>query len=369
MLIHCTKKLLNELKVESSQATEENSLFSWHANLIIVNRRKTIVLMNDSNRYAIVLHGLKAKDFKKLDELILQAISKTFSSEGIKEAVIEAYIPQSTKISFTTTKNRTFVARLNKLCEHVYHYDSEFNLITINQPLINKNISRAIVSNGKNDYIRPNECLYKDLGNLTSGPIFQSEALILHVKLCLQNHNVWRKIIVPKNIHFPDLHNSLQTAFGWNDNHLHEFLIYAGRPFDLDNIKHVEKRQPIVKLVCDEEAFSYDSGIPMKMETSESLQDYIPAEIIYNYDFGDGWQHSIIVENVINNFDVNHSICVAGEGNTPPEDVGGEMGYEEFIAMMEDPTHPDYHHIRRWGIQQGYQDFDIEMVNRRLKYL
>jgi hypothetical protein len=66
MLIQCTKKLLSELKIETSlPLEEEDTLFSWHANMLTVNRRKTLVLMNDSNRYIIVLHGLKAKDPKK----------------------------------------------------------------------------------------------------------------------------------------------------------------------------------------------------------------------------------------------------------------------------------------------------------------
>ena len=59
MLIQCTRKLLDKLDVKPKEAVEENSLFSWHANLIKLNRRNTVVLVNDKNRYVIVLTGLK----------------------------------------------------------------------------------------------------------------------------------------------------------------------------------------------------------------------------------------------------------------------------------------------------------------------
>lgn len=67
MLIHCTKKLLDELKIAPSVTPDDcDPLFSWRAHIISVNRRKTVVLMCDLSRYVVVLYGLKAKDFKEL---------------------------------------------------------------------------------------------------------------------------------------------------------------------------------------------------------------------------------------------------------------------------------------------------------------
>jgi hypothetical protein len=367
MLIQCTKRLLAELKVETSEPSEEEALFSWHANMITMNRRKTLVLTNDSNRYIIVLHGLKAKNLKKIDVLILHAIRETFREEGIKDEVIEAYISQSKKFSFTTTKNRTLVARLNKACENVYYFESRIDQSKIYQAALGKRVSSLLVGNGKNTYTNPNEDLYRDLENFIGGPIFQSEAFVLHVRLELKNNEVWRRVVVPKQITFPDLHKTLQIAFGWKDCHLHEFSIFAGRPMDLERPKGKEVLKPIVNLVCDIEAFDYDNGIPVKLELGERLFDYLPAEIIYKYDFGDGWEHRILIEKVIDNYEVNYPISLAGEGKTPPEDVGGEPGYEEFLKIIADPTHTDYAYMKRWGVGQGYKDFDIEMVNRRLK--
>ncbi|WP_202407117.1 DUF6933 domain-containing protein [Guptibacillus hwajinpoensis] len=65
MLIQCTKKLLQELKVDVVTEVDEDPLYSWHANLIKLGRKKVVVFTNDQNRYAIVLYGVKAKDLKK----------------------------------------------------------------------------------------------------------------------------------------------------------------------------------------------------------------------------------------------------------------------------------------------------------------
>lgn len=367
MLIQCTKKLLTELKVKPASSSEENALFSWHANLLTINRRKTLVLMNDSNRYIIVLHGLKAIHLKKIDQLILQAIEETFRDEGVRDDVIEQYISQSKEVTFTTTKNRTLVARLTKACEAVDAFESELNTDKINQPALNMRVSRLLVGTGKNEYTNPNEVLYDDLTNLVGDRIFSSEALILHMKLKLENSNVWRRVIVPKNITFTELHQTLQIVFGWQDYHLHEFIIYKAKPKDLNKtMRSDDNSLPHIKLVSHEEVLQYDSVVPMKVETGEKLVDYLPAEITYTYDLGDNWQHSIVIEQMIDNYDKNHPTCLAGEGNAPPEDVGGEPGYEEFLKSIADPTHPEFWHMKQWGISQGYEEFDIEMINRKL---
>jgi hypothetical protein len=101
------------------------------------------------------------------------------------------------------------------------------------------------------------------------------------------------------------------------------------------------------------------------------LSEYIPAckRIKYNYDFGDNWEHYIEVERMIDDYDVNYPVCLDGEGNTPPEDVGGKHGYEEFLEVISDERHPEHRGTVIWGEGQGYKDFDIEMVNRRLSHL
>ena len=153
MLIQCTKKLLDELDIKPEWQGDEESLFSWHANLITVNRRKTVVIVNDKNRYVIVLHGLKAKDFKKLDTSIEQAIRETFQQECIKDEIIEQFIQRAKEINFTKTKDRTSVARMNKACEEIYFNEDLLTGDSLIQSNLSIRVSHYLVGHGKNQYI------------------------------------------------------------------------------------------------------------------------------------------------------------------------------------------------------------------------
>ena len=50
MIINCTKKLQDELGIKPEKAEVFDSLYSWHANIIKINRRKTMVLVNDASK-------------------------------------------------------------------------------------------------------------------------------------------------------------------------------------------------------------------------------------------------------------------------------------------------------------------------------
>src|SRR5690625_1167470 len=123
IFIQCTKKLLDELKIKPEHTPiEEAPLFSCHANFLTIHRRKTVVLVNDSNRYVIVLYGLLAKDVSEFDELINEAIETNFREEGIREEIIQQFIAHEPTITYTTTKDRRYVARLTNSIDRVYFF-------------------------------------------------------------------------------------------------------------------------------------------------------------------------------------------------------------------------------------------------------
>ncbi|CAM3276451.1 plasmid pRiA4b ORF-3 family protein [Filibacter tadaridae] len=374
MHIRCTKKLLDELKVKPGLVEEVDPLFSWHANNIVVNRKKVVVLTNDRNRYAVVLYGLKATDFKKFNKIAMQGVRETFQKEGISDKVIDRYLLHTGEVSITKTKDRTSVARMNKACDNAYFFDELWDKDSIFQPTMGVRISSLLVGDGKGSYLYPNEEMYKDLSLFAGQSIFEANAATLKVTLRLENRQVWRRLVVPVNKTFDQLHQIIQTAFGWQDCHLHDFHVYGNEFNSESNLTegHPEKIQkPIIKLVCDPEAFSYPGEVDMKLEKGVMLSEYIPAceMLTYNYDFGDDWKHDIEVESYIENYESNYSVCLDGEGNTPPEDVGGEHGYEEFLKVLADPNHPEHEHLTNWGRMQQYQDFAIDGVNRSLKGL
>lgn len=356
MLIQCTKKLLDELKIKPDSVKYEKPLFCWHANLIMINRRKTVVLMNDSNLYRIVLHGLKAKDFKSLDLLIVKAICNTLMDECITADIVGQFINGSPTVIYAKTKDKATVARLNKACDDVHFFGRQIETSTIIQSHVSRLASNSLAGIGANEYIRPNEALYKDLETFSGKKIFSCQAVELKVTLDLRNYNVWRKVIVPYNITFKELHNVLQVVFDWRDYHLHDYYLFDGE-------------RPIVNLVCSDDAFEYPGDAPMIEEKNIKLSEYIPkySRIKYCYDFGDNWEHYITVEGMLEDYKHNYPVCIAGEGNTPPEDVGGESGYDEFIEAISDPKHPEHIAMLNWSKIQLYEDFSIDSVNRRLK--
>ncbi len=87
-------------------------------------------------------------------------------------------------------------------------------------------------------------------------------------------------------------------------------------------------------------------------------------EFEYEYDFGDGWEHRIIVEATHKPVaDWSYPLCVAGERACPPEDVGGPPGYERFLEAIADPKHREHDHMLAWvGGVFDPEGFDINAV-------
>ena len=378
MLIQCTKKLLDVIEIKPVSYEEENLLFCWHANLITLNRKKTIVLVNDKNRYVVVLYGLKAKDFKSLDGAILNAIRLTLLDECIDDDIVNEYLRQSGEIVYGKTKNSSYVGKLNTACNIVPYYEELLLDKKIYQTFVSKIASRYLVGKQEGEgYISPGKEMLKDLEIFAKGPIFKCRAVELKVTLQMENHNIWRRLVVPLNTTFSQFHKVLQAAFGWLDYHLHEFFIYGDEMQDISFINHPFYNKagykPVVNLVSDEEDFDYlrEDGIERKLEKGIRLSEYIPKykRLQYVYDFGDNWRHYIEVERVIDDYDKNYAICIDGEGNAPPEDVGGEYGYDKFLEIISYKNNPEYESTLAWGEYQGYKDFNISEVNKNIKFV
>ncbi|MBP1924301.1 hypothetical protein J2Z76_000154 [Sedimentibacter acidaminivorans] len=181
MLIKCTKKLLEQLNIKPEIQVEHELLFSWHANLITVNRRKAVVLMNDKNNYIIVLYGLKLKDFKNLNEHIFNAIRATFKEECINEEVIDKYINNSQEILYSKTSSRSMISKLNNACIILPRFDDLLEGESIYKSSLGVKLSRLAFKNSLKEYILPCEEMYKDLETFTDKNIFTYDGPIYKV--------------------------------------------------------------------------------------------------------------------------------------------------------------------------------------------
>lgn len=129
---------------------------------------------------------------------------------------------------------------------------------------------------------------------------------------------VWRRLVVPGDLTLPRLHDVIQAAMGWQDSHLHRFRI--GR----------DPRSPHFVTQFDVE--EGDDGV---LEDEVRLDQLVAAEgdqLWYEYDFGDGWDHVLLVEQVVAGMVTPR--CTAGRMSCPPEDCGGIGGYHELAAWV-----------------------------------
>ena len=160
---------------------------------------------------------------------------------------------------------------------------------------------------------------------------------------------VWRRVCLPGEITLDRLHDIVQIVMGWRDSHLHLFKIkgktYAENPEE-DWEGEEERAHRLSDLVTSSgEHFDYD------------------------YDFGDGWHHRVVIEKISKVPEGYKAVtkCLGGKRRCPPEDVGGTHGFVEFLKACKDPRHPEHEQMLMWvGGAFDPNDFDPDAVNLEL---
>ena len=148
---------------------------------------------------------------------------------------------------------------------------------------------------------------------------------------------------------------------GWQGGHMHQFRV-GGRAYG-DMVQEMDDGESIFD--GDEEDLTVAKAFGSKK-----------ARVVYEYDFGDSWEHALRLVKVYSPEEAPGfgPECVAGERACPPEDVGGTPGYEEFLEALADPKHERHAELSEWvsEIVEGPFDperLDVAAVNRDLKRL
>jgi hypothetical protein len=180
-------------------------------------------------------------------------------------------------------------------------------------------------------------------------PLRRSSPQTFQIKVSLRNVRppIWRRLRVPSDILLPKLHEVVQAAMGWHDSHLHLFRVgddcYAP-PGDWEPVGEDSRGVALADLAAKK-----------------------GARLVYEYDFGDGWTHDIVVESVLPE-PCEAVRCTGGRRCCPPEDCGGPWGYAEFLDAIANPSHERHDELSEWyGDRFDPAEFDVERANAALR--
>ena len=150
---------------------------------------------------------------------------------------------------------------------------------------------------------------------------------------------IWRRLLIPDRLTLHQLHRVLQLVFGWQDYHLYAFEV-GDRRFEAP----------------DPEAEGENAAVT----TVGALGLRVGAEFVYRYDYGDDWEHAILVEAVepdvggaapeaeVDGGEPTWPRLLDGARAGPPEDCGGAHAYAELVATLRRPRSRAYAELRRW---------------------
>ncbi len=154
---------------------------------------------------------------------------------------------------------------------------------------------------------------------------------------------VWRRVQLHADTRLEQLHEILQAALGWENYHLHVFS-FGEEEFGPGD--------PELDLDFSDE----------RQVTLGELTD-LGARFRYTYDFGDNWEHEILVEELLEpNPDTHYPILVAAKGACPPEDCGGTWGYTDLKAILADPNNEQHQEMLEWLGLENASEFDPAAV-------
>jgi hypothetical protein len=120
---------------------------------------------------------------------------------------------------------------------------------------------------------------------------------------------IWRRVQVPGTISLAAFHDVIQRVFGWTDSHLHQFVVAGrtyGQPDDFD------------------EAVEDESGVTLANALGTRNKRFL-----YVYDFGDNWEHDVVVENIV----AGNSVSEVATGvHTVGSDASHALGFLEQVS-------------------------------------
>lgn len=214
------------------------------------------------------------------------------------------------------------------------------------------------------------------------------KSYIIKIELIDSDPIIWRRIIMPADATFKRLHDTIQGVTNFASCVLEDYHLYKFDLIDQENIS----------VTNDEEAYLEQGNVnpdvllkelekvqlefrefeknrirqllakvrkPQSIKIDKYLEKY--KELNYMYDFGDGWEFTVKLEKVVDDYYFGYPTLLAGEQEAPPEDVGGIPGFYHFLEIYEDESHPEHKEMHEWAENQRYRPFNREDINNWIK--
>lgn len=192
--------------------------------------------------------------------------------------------------------------------------------------------------------------------NYSTTTIFPKTSIIaMHIyqlKISLRDFKptIYRKVLVQSTTLLPEMHAIIQVLMGWNNSHLHHF-----------------SKNRLFSFPTYDDAF-YEPDFDYYSTKISDLLEKPNQRCRYEYDFGDSWDHEIVLEKILEpDENLAYPVCVKGKMNGPVEDCGGVYGYENLIEIQSNPRHKEFKGVTEWvGGIWAFEHFDLNEINTQL---
>jgi len=184
----------------------------------------------------------------------------------------------------------------------------------------------------------------------------ESQKNIYQLKISIKGAKppIWRRVLVEPTINFEELHDIIQDIFNWEDYHLYMFMSKRANYTSRESLQ--------------EDMFGDANVKPSDEHSIRTEFSDIKDKIKYIYDFGDNWEHEIVLEKILPyDSKIDYPICTAGKREGPMEDSGGIYNYNDIVQALENPSFENQHYLGENGENwyEGFvpSDFNKDEIN------
>ncbi|MFK5937965.1 MAG: plasmid pRiA4b ORF-3 family protein [Sulfurimonas sp.] len=328
--------LFTQYTMDSSQKEQLKKLFEEFI--------EAVVLLIDSDKKPFLIY----KEFESIPLVLLELLSKEYNIDlntGDPHEIIEQHFNK--EVAKDIEMVFVHLAILQKQSKKLKRVTKDFKL------LIQETIRFYILAifslytyQLENKVMQEDEKLPTPKSDGFTEKIFEFAITLQDI----DNPVIYRTIQVPSNFTFYDLHVIIQNVFDWHNAHLFEFMIKKKQIADHEDEYGEENILPAREILIEDE---------FKRKSQKAL---------YIYDFGDHWEHEIVLERSFKPEEgKKYPLCIEAQGNTPPEDVGGVWGFEDFKKIMQDKNHPEYLEMKEWyGSDYDANACSVDVINAKL---